>query len=179
MPANPEGMLPSPECEQLRGTGSAAATATSFTDWLCSALLGRPWLYLTGTDLLPASEDQLPDTTADEDPEFGDVEVEGGTRASVLYAKDGRHGMSGYHVKTVGNAPVAVPQPLSTAEQARARAEATIGSAWNAGGGTWETRDTTAWATSRLPSLFVADGRSASAKLEVTGGDASVAIVRG
>ena len=177
-------MLSSPECEPPRGAGSAAATATSFTDWLCSTLLGRPWLYLTGTDLLPL-EEQLPEDTTAADPEACDVEIEGGTRAPVLYAKHGRHGMSGYHVKTVGNAPVAVPQPLNAAEQ-RARAEATasptptVGSAWNAGGGTWETRDTTAWATSRLPTLFAADGRSDSDwKLEVTGGDANVAIVRG
>eukprot|EP01043_Picozoa_sp_COSAG02_P054530 COSAG02_NODE_6187_length_3744_cov_2.283402_4_plen_186_part_00 len=185
-------MLPSSEREerQLTDKSTAAArmpssssttvTAKSLTDWLCSALLGRPWQFLTGVDLLPPAGVLFEDSVTI-DPEAGDAECEGLAAPPALYSADGQHGMSGYHVKTVGNAPVGVPQPLTPAERSRAEASAgvTTGSAWNTVGGTWETRDTTAWATTRLPELCCANGQSAIAQLEVSAGDASVAVVRG
>jgi hypothetical protein len=159
----------------------AESDGMSVTDWLCSALLGRPWQFLTGVDLLPARNSLLEEKPS-VDPEAGDVSTEGSTTGPVLYVADGQHGMSGYHVKTVGNAPVAVPQPLTAGERASAEASAkaaTTGSAWNAEGGTWETRDTTAWATMRLPALCDIHAGSIIKQVKVVGGDASVAVVRG
>lgn len=157
----------------------AKSNGMSVTDWFCSALLGRPWQFLTGVDLLPARNNFLEEKTS-VDPETGDVSTEGST-GPVLYVADGQHGMSGYHVKTVGNAPVAVPQPLTAGERACAEASArgATGSAWNADGGTWETRDTTSWATARLPALCSIHAGSVMKQLKVVGGDASVAVVRG
>ena len=163
-------------------TPQPTMNAKSLTDWLCSALLGRPWQFLTGVDLLPAAEPVLEDRDVALDPESGDPERKCIAAPHSLYDAGGQHGMSGYHVRTVGNAPVAVPQPLTAEEKARAEGcagAAAGGSVWNKEGGTWETRDTTAWATTRLPQLCCVDGRSAIVQLEVSGGDASVAVVRG
>jgi hypothetical protein len=165
--------------------------ASSLTDWLCSALLGRSWQFLTGVDLLPKPEQQLMDSEDPEAPVHGAAEqgataAEGeGERQPLLYASDGKHGMAGYHVRTVGNAPVAAPCRL-TAEQAAEVAAAAGstgggagGSAWNAAGGTWETKDTTAWAKNRLPQLCSANAARVITRLEVVEGDASLAVVRG
>ena len=62
-----------------------------------------------------------------------------------LYSAEGQHDMVGYYVKTVGDAPVTIPTPLSPEQQAAAQASVVHagggGSAWNRSGATWETRD--------------------------------------
>jgi hypothetical protein len=65
--------------------------------------------------------------------------------AEAYYEEEGEHGRAGYYVKTVGNAPVAKPTALSSAEAASLAACSDGGSAWNSGG-TWEDQDLSKWA---------------------------------
>eukprot|EP01048_Picozoa_sp_COSAG05_P003313 COSAG05_NODE_150_length_16171_cov_64.740356_15_plen_419_part_01 len=74
-----------------------------------------------------------------------------------LYAAEGQHNMVGYYVKTVGDAPVTVPTPLTPEQVAKVSVQAEVGSAWNAGGATWETRDLSSWIKTRLPQLCAAE----------------------
>ena len=173
---------------------AAPAPASSLTDWLCGAILGASWSYLTGQDLLPAPGEGEAAALLDEesDPEAGGEPAAPSSDAEtkpLYYTASGKHDMAGYYVKTVGNAPVLAPQRLTAAEAQAAQSTAAASpaasgsSAWNKNGGTWETRDTTAWATSRLPELATnlrkAMAPSSSgmiSRLAVTGGDASLAV---
>ena len=170
--------------QEAPAAGSPTTAAVSLTDWFLSAWCGAPWQYLTGQDLLPAGGgpggyaplEQQEQGLDPEDPQ--PQPEEGREEPERLYEASGSHGMAGYHVKTVGNAPVAPPRKLTDDEASAAAATAdTSGggpSAWNAGG-TWESRDTSSWTRSRLPQLCA----SPIASIAVLGGDSSIAVVRG